>query len=76
MALTLVRQVHLEIYIICHNWCLLDQGFSFQPGVFNGCHDVLLMPLNINSISVLDIHGFDYCFVINGIRKTEVVSLF
>ena len=32
---------------ICHYWYFLDKGFNFQPHVCNGCHDVLMMSMNL-----------------------------
>ena len=31
---------------ICHYWCFLDKGFTFQPDVCNGCHYVSIMSVN------------------------------
>ena len=28
--------------IICHYWYFLDNGFTFQPTICNGPHDVLM----------------------------------
>ena len=44
---------------ICHCWYLLDKGFKFQPYVCNRYHDLLMMPINLNSITVLNINGTD-----------------
>ena len=32
---------------ICHYWYFLNEGCTFQPFVCNGCHDVLMMPMNL-----------------------------
>ena len=32
---------------ICHYWYFLDMEFKFQPDVCNGCHDVLMICLNL-----------------------------
>ena len=32
---------------ICHYWYFLEKGFNFQPHVCNGCHDVLMMSMNL-----------------------------
>ena len=61
--------------IICHYWHFLDKGFKFQPDVCNGCHDVLMMFMNLSDISILNIHGADYRCVITGISKSEAVNL-
>lgn len=38
---------------------ILNKGFRFQP-VSNGCDDILMVSIDINSIPILNIHGFDY----------------
>ena len=60
---------------ICHYWYFLDKGFKFQPDVCNGCHDVLMMSLNVSNIPILNIHGADYRCIISGISKSEAVNL-
>ena len=42
-------------YIICHNWNFLDKGTELQPEVYNGCHNVLLMSMNLNNLAILNI---------------------
>ena len=43
-----------------HYWRFLDKGFKFQSDVCNGCHDVLMMSMNLCDIAILNIHGVDY----------------
>ena len=50
---------------ICHCWYFLDKGFKFPPDVCNGCHDILMMSLNLSGIAILNIHGVDYCCIVN-----------
>ena len=38
--------------IICHERSLLDKGFRFQPNVFNACHDILMMSINIKCVNI------------------------
>ena len=45
---------------ICHCWYFLDKGFKFQPYVCNGCHDVLMLSINLGNINILKSHGVDY----------------
>ena len=59
---------------ICHYWYFLDKGFKFQPDVCNGCHGLLMMPMNLSDIATLNIKGADYC-CISGISKREYVNL-
>ena len=62
--------------ITCHYWYFLDKGFKFQPAFCNGCHDVLLMSIDLNSIAILNTHGLDYHCIINEIRKSKAINLF
>ena len=45
--------------IICHYRYFLGKRFKFQP-------------TNLNSITLLNIHDFDYCCIINGISRNNV----
>ena len=46
-------------HIICHSWYFLDKRFKFQP-------------MNLNNITLLNIHDFDYCCIINGFSRNKV----
>ena len=59
---------------ICQYWYVLDKGFTFHPAVCNGRHDVLMMPIYLNSIAILNIPGDDYCSIIAGITN-ETINL-
>ena len=48
----------------------LDKGFKFQPHICNGCHDVLMMFMNLSTITVSKIY---YHCIINKISKSEPV---
>ena len=47
----------------------------FQPDVFNGCHDVLMVSMNLSDIAILNIHDANYCFIISRISKNEAKNL-
>ena len=49
----------------------LDKGFKFQPYVCNGCHDVLVMSMNLRNIAIQNIWGAGYCCTIGQISKSE-----
>ena len=38
---------------IWHHWYFLDKGFRFHLADSNGCHDVLMICLNLNDIPIL-----------------------
>ena len=60
---------------ICHYWYFLDKGFAFQSDPHNGCHDLLMMSMNLSDIAILNIKGANYCFNISGISKCEAIDL-
>ena len=45
--------------IICHFCYFLDKGHTFQLYLCNGCHDVLVMSMDIKGIAILNIHCVD-----------------
>ena len=54
----LINQLHLNniLFVIIG---ILDKGLMFQLSVCNGCHAVLIMSIDINSIAVLNFYGVD-----------------
>ena len=48
---------------------------KFQPDGSNGCHDVLLMPMNLNAIAILSIHGFENCCLSKGMGLLNISFL-
>ena len=52
----------------------LDERFKFQLDICNGCHDVL-MSMNLSDINISNIRGVNFCYIINGISKREVMCL-
>ena len=59
----------------CHYRYFLDKGFMFKPNVCNGCHDLLMMSMNLSDIAVLNIKCTDYRCIISGISKSEAINL-
>ena len=39
--------------VVSHYWYFLDKRYKFQPYVCNGCHDVLVMSMNLGDIPIL-----------------------
>ena len=57
---------------ICHYWYFLNYSFKVQQNVYNRCHDLLMMSMNLDDIAILNIKGSDYhhC-IISLISKNE-----
>ena len=50
-------------------------NFRFQLKVYDGCHVILMMSINLNDIAILNICDVDHCCIITGISKTEALNL-
>ena len=60
---------------ICHYWYFLDKGFKFPSYVYNRCHDLVMMSINLSDIAILNIQGAYYCCVVSRISKIEAINL-
>ena len=40
-------------YNICHYCYFLEKGFDFQPRACNGCHDLLMISINLSDIAII-----------------------
>ena len=72
--LILIKQVHQKRVIFLAIGMFLGKRFKFQPDVWNGCYDVLMMSVELTdiTITILNIQCFDYLCIINGISKSPV----
>ena len=59
---------------ICRYWYFLNKGFKFQPYVYNRCHDLLMMSMNLSNIAILKIKNPDYRCIITGISKMKLYN--
>ena len=53
----------------------LYKGFKFLPNLCNGCHNVVMMFMNLNDMAILNILGVDYHCFINRISKIVAMGL-
>ena len=53
----------------------LNKGFKFEADACNGCHDLLMLSINLSNIAVLNIEGANYHCIISGISKNETINL-
>ena len=58
-----------------HYRYFLNKGFKFQPIACNGCHDLLMMSMNLSDTAILNIKSADYCCIISRISKSEAINL-
>ena len=59
--------------IICH-W-FFNHGFKFQVSVWNGCHDLIMLCLNISDIAIITVKGVGYLSIIHDISKSKAITL-
>ena len=48
---------------------------KIQLDICNGCHDVLMMSMNLSNSAILNIHVIDYCCVTNENGNSEAINL-
>ena len=60
---------------ICHHWYFLNKRIKFQPNACNGCHDLLIMSLNLSDIAILNINSSDYRQINSGVSKKRDLNL-
>ena len=60
---------------ICYYWHFLDKRFTFQPNFCNGCHDLLMMSMNLGDIAIINIKGSVYHCLITRISKSVVINV-
>ena len=44
---------------ICNYWYFIDKGLKFQSNVYNRCHELLVMSVNLGDIAILNIKSAD-----------------
>ena len=52
---------------ICHYWYFKDIGFKYEPGLCNGCHDLMQKAISFNNISIVYIkanaYRINFCYI-------------
>ena len=60
--------------IVCQYYDF-NRRFKFQKSVCNGCHDLLMLCLNISDITIITFKGVDYRCIIHDISKSDAIHL-
>ena len=61
-------------YIIWH-YLSFNNGFKFQDYICNGCHDLIMLSVNISGIAIFTVKNADYGCIIHNISKSEAIDL-
>ena len=61
---------------ICHYRLFIDNGFTFQSYIYNGCHDLSMLSMKPNNIAILNIRSVDYCCIINRASESKAINVF
>ena len=70
--LMLTKHANQKIDIFCN---FLNNRFKFQSYVYNRCHHLLMLSMNLSNNAILNIKGTDYCCNICGISNSEAINL-
>ena len=55
---------------------VFDHGIEFHYSIWNGCHNLTMLCLNINDIAIIAVKNVGYRCIIHNIRKSETINLF
>ena len=60
--------------MVCQYW-YFNHEFKLQYSVCNGCHDLLMLCLNLSNINIISVKGIDYRCIIHYISKFDSTNL-
>ena len=60
--------------VVCLDW-FFNHGFEFSDSVYNGCHDLTMLSVNISSIVINTVKNVDYRCIIHNTSKPEAINL-
>ena len=60
--------------IVCY-YFFFNHEIEFQDSVCNGCHDLMVLCLNISDIAIMAAKDVDYCRIIHDISKCDTIHL-
>ena len=57
------------------HYSFFNHGLKFQDSVYNGCHDLTILCLNLSGIAIITIKNANYRYIIHNISKFEAINL-
>ena len=73
-GIDLTRSNNSKECMICHYW-FFNNGFKIEDSVCNECHDLTMLCLNINDITIITVKNVDCHCIIYNIRKSEAIDV-
>ena len=61
--------------MICHYWHFKDIGYTYEPYVCNGCHDISIMAYELKIIAILNVKGVDYRCALWNMTKNDAINM-
>ena len=58
----------------CHYWYFLDNGCRYEPELYNGCHNILMMVYELKDIAILNIKCVDYWCIIWNMNGSDAIN--
>ena len=52
-----------------------NHGFKFKDSVYNDCHDLTMLSVNIIDIAIITVKNVDYHCIIDNISKSVAINL-
>ena len=58
---------------VCFAIIVFYRWFKFQGSICNGCHDLTMVGIRLNDISIVTVKNVDYHWIIHDISKSEAI---
>ena len=52
-----------------------DHGLKFPKYACNGCHELVMLCLNVSNITIITVKSIDYCCIFYDITKSDGIYL-
>ena len=72
--INLTKNINSIEFIVCH-YCSFNHGSKFHNSVYNACHDLTMLCLNLSDITIIDVKVVDYCCIAHDISKSDAIPL-
>ena len=60
--------------MIFYDWYFLDSGYTYEPKVCNGCHDISTTTYELKNIAIMNIKDVDYRYVTWNMSRSDAIN--